>query len=63
MDGQDPIAVEPAMRLLQKSMGPKPLVSLSNEDLRQLLKYFDGLPPNHHKIAAPWSDDAGGDLR
>lgn len=40
---------ETAMRLLQKSMGPKPFVSLSNEDLRQLLKHFDGLPPNHHK--------------
>lgn len=38
-----------AMRLLQKSMGSKPFVSLSNEDLRQLLKHFDGLPPNHHK--------------
>lgn len=37
---------ETAMRLLQKSMGPKPFVSLSNEDLRQLLKHFDGLPPN-----------------
>lgn len=38
-----------AMRLLQKSMGSKPFVSVSNEDLRQLLKHFDGLPPNHHK--------------
>ena len=37
------------MRLLQKSMGAKPFVSLSNEDLRKLLKHFDGLPPNHHK--------------
>jgi integrase len=40
---------ESAMRLLQKSMGSKPFVSLANEDLRQLLKHFDGLPPNHHK--------------
>jgi integrase len=40
---------ESAMRLLQKSMGSKPFVWLSNEDLRQLLKHFDGLPPNHHK--------------
>lgn len=36
---------ETAMRLLQKSMGSKPFVSLSDEDLRQLLKHFDGLPP------------------
>lgn len=40
---------ELAMRMLQKSVGPKPFVQLSNEDLRQLLKHFDGLPPNHHK--------------
>ena len=40
---------ESAMRLLQKSMGSKPFVSLSNEDLRHLLKHFDGLPPSHHK--------------
>lgn len=38
-----------AMRLLQKSMGSKPFVSLSNEDLRQLLRHFDGLPPYHRK--------------
>lgn len=40
---------EASMRLLQKSMGAKPFVTLSNDDLRQLLKHFDGLPPNHHK--------------
>lgn len=40
---------ESSMRLLQKSMGLKPFVTLTNEDLRQLLRHFDGLPPNHHK--------------
>jgi integrase len=40
---------EAAMRLLQKSMGSKPFIELSDEDLRQLLRHFDGLPPNHHK--------------
>lgn len=40
---------EAAMRLLQKSMGLKPFMELSNDDLRQLLRHFDGLPPNHHK--------------
>lgn len=40
---------EAAMRLLQKSMGKKPFVALTNEDLLQLLEHFDGLPPNHHK--------------
>jgi integrase len=40
---------ETAMRLLEKSMGTKPFVELTNEDLRQLLEHFDGLPPNHHK--------------
>jgi integrase len=40
---------ETAMRLLQKSMGTKPFVALTNEDLGTLLEYFDGLPPNHHK--------------
>lgn len=40
---------ESAMRLLQKSIGPKPFASLTNRDLGQLLEHFDGLPPNHHK--------------
>lgn len=40
---------ETAMRLLQKSMGNKAFVELSNDDLHRLLKHFDGLPPNHHK--------------
>ena len=40
---------ETAMRLLQKSMGATPFVSMSNDDLRRLLNHFDGLPPNHHK--------------
>lgn len=40
---------ETAMRLLEKSMGKKPFIALTNEDLRQLLEHFDGLPPNHHK--------------
>ena len=39
------------MRLLQKSVGEKPFIELSNDDLRQLLRDFDGLPPNHHKSA------------
>ncbi len=40
---------EAAMRLLQKSMGSKPFITLNNEDLGILLKHFDALPPNHHK--------------
>jgi integrase len=40
---------EAAMRLLRKSTGAKPFVALTNDDLRQLLAHFDGLPPNHHK--------------
>jgi len=40
---------ETAMRLLQKSIGSKPFVTLTNDDLRELLKHFDRLPPNHHK--------------
>jgi hypothetical protein len=38
-----------AMRLLEKSVGPKRFWELTTADLQQLLGHFDKLPPNHHK--------------
>ena len=50
---------ESAMRLLQKSMGFKPFVSLANEDLRQLLKLSGSLPPNLTPTASTQSAQSG----
>ncbi|MCJ8191952.1 tyrosine-type recombinase/integrase [Sphingomicrobium aestuariivivum] len=40
---------EAAMRMLEKSMGAKSFIELSNNDLKQLLDHFDRLPHTHHK--------------